>query len=47
MTYVCSGLSEDFDTFVPSITLPSIECRNFVSARRAATDVHKLIETEC
>ena len=32
---------------VPSITLPSIECRNLVSARRAATDVQKLIETEC
>ena len=47
MAYICSGLSEGFDTLIPSVKLPNKECLNALSARKNAPDVEQLIETEC
>ena len=40
-------MSEGFDTLTPSVKLPNKECLNALSARKNASDVQQLIETEC
>ena len=47
VSYLCNGLSDGFDTLVPSVTLPNKECKNLLSARRNPSDVQDLIEKEC
>ena len=39
-------MREGFDTLIPDTTLPNIECKNLLSARKNAKDVQELIDNE-
>ena len=48
--YLCKGLREGFDTFIPDTVFPYMECKNLLSARKKKKnpkDVQELIDKEC
>ena len=47
MRYLCDGLHFGFDTKISRTDLPTLECRNNVSARSQPEVVNELIEKEC
>lgn len=45
--YLINGLRHGFETLIPDLSFPNIECKNLLSARQNPDTIDELLSHEC